>query len=140
MGNDDAVDEDKLVLCCALCCVNASFYPTCDCFGCSGKVRTLIANAFHRLIRSLVRDCRENNTKRREGLGLIIRRRNAAADALVQSKASDRCCNRPLTLPPAPIFSINQSVRSVLLQRRMLSQGGRTVFDAVLLLWMSSGM
>ena len=35
---DDAVDESKLILCCAVCCANVSLYPTCDCFGCSGKV------------------------------------------------------------------------------------------------------
>ncbi len=37
MGGDDAVDESKLVLCCALCCVNLSTYPSADCLGCSGK-------------------------------------------------------------------------------------------------------
>ncbi|KAL7517746.1 hypothetical protein ACHAWF_000152 [Thalassiosira exigua] len=37
--NDDAVDESKLVLCCALCCANFSLYPTADCVGCSGKLR-----------------------------------------------------------------------------------------------------
>jgi hypothetical protein len=39
-NNDDAVDERKLILCCALCCANVSFYPSCDAIGCSGKVRT----------------------------------------------------------------------------------------------------
>ena len=34
---DDAIDEEKLVLCCALCCANHSYYPASDCFGCSGK-------------------------------------------------------------------------------------------------------
>ncbi|KAL3799280.1 hypothetical protein HJC23_013005 [Cyclotella cryptica] len=38
MGSDDAVDESKLVLCCALCCANLSTYLTADCLGCSGKV------------------------------------------------------------------------------------------------------
>jgi hypothetical protein len=38
---DDAVDENNLVLCFALCCVNLSLYPTCDCIGCSGKVSRL---------------------------------------------------------------------------------------------------
>ena len=38
-GNDDAVDEQDLILCCALCCANISVYPTVDCFGCSGTVR-----------------------------------------------------------------------------------------------------
>jgi hypothetical protein len=37
-GGDDAIDEDKLILCCALCCINCSILPSCDCFGCSGKV------------------------------------------------------------------------------------------------------
>jgi hypothetical protein len=37
MAGDDAVDESKLVLCCALCCANLSFL-TSECFGCSGKV------------------------------------------------------------------------------------------------------
>jgi len=36
--NNDAVDEDKLILCCALCCANCSYYPAVDCLGCSGKV------------------------------------------------------------------------------------------------------
>eukprot|EP00956_Cyclotella_meneghiniana_P044058 scaffold300195_cov96-Cyclotella_meneghiniana.AAC.3 len=35
---DDAIDEEKLVLCCALCCANLSTYPSADCLGCSGKV------------------------------------------------------------------------------------------------------
>ena len=38
-GGDDAIDEENLLLCCALCCVNCSLYPDLDCFGCSGKVR-----------------------------------------------------------------------------------------------------
>ena len=38
MAGDDAVDEEKLVLCCALCCHNCSVCPTADCLGCSGKV------------------------------------------------------------------------------------------------------
>ncbi|KAL3805233.1 hypothetical protein ACHAWO_009035 [Cyclotella atomus] len=38
MAGDDAVDEEKLVLCCALCCHNCSVYPAADCLGCSGKV------------------------------------------------------------------------------------------------------
>jgi len=33
----DAVDEDKLLLCCALCCANCSILPT-SCIGCSGKI------------------------------------------------------------------------------------------------------
>jgi hypothetical protein len=39
-GCDDAVQEDKLRLCCALCCINCSVYEgCCRCIGCSGKVR-----------------------------------------------------------------------------------------------------
>lgn len=34
----DAIDEENLILCCALCCCNLSVYNDCDCFGCSGKV------------------------------------------------------------------------------------------------------
>jgi len=34
----DAVDEDKLILCCALCCANCSVLPPTSCLGCSGKV------------------------------------------------------------------------------------------------------
>ncbi|KAL3763562.1 hypothetical protein ACHAW5_008105 [Stephanodiscus triporus] len=37
MAGDDAVDENELVLCCALCCVNLGWYFTNDCCGCSGK-------------------------------------------------------------------------------------------------------
>jgi hypothetical protein len=40
MSNNDAVDERKLILCCALCCANISFLPSCGALGCSGKVRT----------------------------------------------------------------------------------------------------
>eukprot|EP00957_Ditylum_brightwellii_P080609 6130554-Ditylum_brightwellii.AAC.1 len=36
-GDDDAVDEDKLVLCCAFCCANCAFLPPPTCCGCSGK-------------------------------------------------------------------------------------------------------
>ena len=35
-SHDDAVDETKLTLCCALCCCNCSTYPSCAL--CSGKV------------------------------------------------------------------------------------------------------
>jgi hypothetical protein len=38
MGNNDAVDERKLILCCALCCANISLLPSCGALGCSGKV------------------------------------------------------------------------------------------------------
>ena len=37
MGGGDAVDEEKQILCCALCCVHMGLYPTCDSLGCSGK-------------------------------------------------------------------------------------------------------
>lgn len=37
MAGDDAVDEDKVTLCCAVCCANCGIYPTEDCCGCSGK-------------------------------------------------------------------------------------------------------
>ena len=37
MAGDDAVDEDKVTLCCAVCCANCGIYPTDDCCGCSGK-------------------------------------------------------------------------------------------------------
>jgi hypothetical protein len=40
----DAVDEEKLILCCALCCTNCSCYPACDALGVSGKVRFLLHN------------------------------------------------------------------------------------------------
>ena len=39
MAAVDAVNESELTLCCALCCANFSFYRSCDCYGCSGKVR-----------------------------------------------------------------------------------------------------
>ena len=42
---EDAIDESKLVLCCALCCANLSTYPTADCLGCSGKVGLCCLNA-----------------------------------------------------------------------------------------------
>ena len=38
-GDGDAVDEDELILCCAVCCANLSLYPKLDALGCSGKVR-----------------------------------------------------------------------------------------------------
>lgn len=38
---DDAVDEDSLILCCALGCANCSIYNSCDCVGTSAKVRIL---------------------------------------------------------------------------------------------------
>jgi hypothetical protein len=38
-AGDDAVDEEKVILCCALCCVNCGYYNACDSLGCSGKVR-----------------------------------------------------------------------------------------------------
>jgi hypothetical protein len=36
--SDDGVDEGKLVLCCALCCVNCSTYANGKCWGVSGKL------------------------------------------------------------------------------------------------------
>ena len=38
MPGDDAVDEQKLVLCCAVCCSNCSVLPSCEAFGVSGKL------------------------------------------------------------------------------------------------------
>ena len=38
MARDDAVDEENIVLCCALGCVNCGYYKDLDCFGCSGKL------------------------------------------------------------------------------------------------------
>jgi len=37
MARDDAVDEDNIVLCCALGCANIGLYQDADCAGCSGK-------------------------------------------------------------------------------------------------------
>ena len=42
--SNDAVDEGELILCCALCCANTSFYPSSDCFGCSGKLGVCCLN------------------------------------------------------------------------------------------------
>ena len=36
-GCGDAVDEDKVVLCCALCCINCGCLNDCTCLGCSAK-------------------------------------------------------------------------------------------------------
>eukprot|EP00566_Odontella_aurita_P025551 CAMPEP_0113563728 /NCGR_PEP_ID=MMETSP0015_2-20120614/21226_1 /TAXON_ID=2838 /ORGANISM="Odontella" /LENGTH=116 /DNA_ID=CAMNT_0000465733 /DNA_START=135 /DNA_END=485 /DNA_ORIENTATION=- /assembly_acc=CAM_ASM_000160 len=41
MGPDDAVDESKLTLCCAVCCANCSTGPFC---GCSGKTGVCCLN------------------------------------------------------------------------------------------------
>jgi hypothetical protein len=37
MVRDDAVDEENIVLCCAVCCANVGYYADADCCGCSGK-------------------------------------------------------------------------------------------------------
>ncbi|EEC45675.1 predicted protein [Phaeodactylum tricornutum CCAP 1055/1] len=37
MRNGDAIAEDDLILCCALCCANLSILSGCECLGCSGK-------------------------------------------------------------------------------------------------------
>jgi hypothetical protein len=37
LSGDDAVDEEKIILCCALCCVHCGIYTGGDCPGCSGK-------------------------------------------------------------------------------------------------------
>jgi hypothetical protein len=34
---DDAVNEDNVILCCALCCVHCGYLNDCTCLGCSGK-------------------------------------------------------------------------------------------------------
>jgi hypothetical protein len=41
MVHEDAVDESKLTLCCALCCANCSTMATC---GCSGRVGLCCTN------------------------------------------------------------------------------------------------
>lgn len=38
MARDDAVDEENIVLCCALGCINCGCYKDADCLGCSGKI------------------------------------------------------------------------------------------------------
>eukprot|EP00980_Cylindrotheca_fusiformis_P018580 scaffold6158_cov67-Cylindrotheca_fusiformis.AAC.1 len=37
-GDGDAVDENKIILCCAGCCFHCGAYTGSDCCGCSGKV------------------------------------------------------------------------------------------------------
>lgn len=37
-SSDDAVDEENIILCCALCCANCGYYNDADCTGCSGKI------------------------------------------------------------------------------------------------------
>jgi hypothetical protein len=37
-SEDDAVDEDKIILCCAVCCAHCGVYTGLDCPGCSGKI------------------------------------------------------------------------------------------------------
>jgi hypothetical protein len=44
MCMEDAVDEEKLILCCALCCTNCSVYPSCDALGASGKAGICCCN------------------------------------------------------------------------------------------------
>jgi hypothetical protein len=46
MCGGDAVNEEELILCCALCCVNCSVLPSCGCIGCSGKVSREICHRF----------------------------------------------------------------------------------------------
>jgi len=38
MAGDDAVNEEELILCCALCCANCSLLTDGTCISCSGKV------------------------------------------------------------------------------------------------------
>lgn len=44
MCMEDAVDEKETILCCALCCVNCSIYPSLDALGASGKVGVCCCN------------------------------------------------------------------------------------------------
>jgi hypothetical protein len=44
MGGNDAVDEENIVLCCALCCANCGYYNDADCGGCSGKAGVCCLN------------------------------------------------------------------------------------------------
>jgi hypothetical protein len=37
-GDGDAVDEDELILCCAVCCSNCAIMTDCTCISCSGKI------------------------------------------------------------------------------------------------------
>eukprot|EP00542_Grammatophora_oceanica_P017958 CAMPEP_0194046066 /NCGR_PEP_ID=MMETSP0009_2-20130614/19279_1 /TAXON_ID=210454 /ORGANISM="Grammatophora oceanica, Strain CCMP 410" /LENGTH=123 /DNA_ID=CAMNT_0038691193 /DNA_START=76 /DNA_END=447 /DNA_ORIENTATION=+ len=43
-GGDDAVDEENITLCCAICCVNCGIYKDADCLGCSGKLGVCCLN------------------------------------------------------------------------------------------------
>jgi len=68
----DAVDEDKFVLCCALCCTNCAVYPSCDACGFSGKVKRETAAAKIREARfapSVVESDRFRSCELRLGFG-----------------------------------------------------------------------
>lgn len=43
-GGGDAVDEENIHLCCAVCCVNCGIYNDPDCCGCSGKLGLCCVN------------------------------------------------------------------------------------------------
>ena len=45
MGDNDAVNEEDLILCCGLCCSNCSILPNLSCCGCSGKLGFCCLNA-----------------------------------------------------------------------------------------------
>jgi hypothetical protein len=40
----DAVNEEEVILCCAVCCANCSIYPACDACGVSGKAGICCCN------------------------------------------------------------------------------------------------
>ncbi|GKZ00748.1 hypothetical protein MPSEU_001026700 [Mayamaea pseudoterrestris] len=43
-GRDDAIDEGKVILCCALGCFNLGLYKAFDAIGCSGKAGLCCVN------------------------------------------------------------------------------------------------
>ena len=44
MSADDAVEEENIMLCCAICCTNCGLYMDSDCLGCSGKAGVCCLN------------------------------------------------------------------------------------------------
>ncbi|KAG7351370.1 hypothetical protein IV203_003831 [Nitzschia inconspicua] len=44
MSNDDAIDEEKIILCCGVGCFNCGWYHAIDCCGCSGKIGLCCVN------------------------------------------------------------------------------------------------
>eukprot|EP00986_Skeletonema_menzelii_P013730 scaffold8263_cov128-Skeletonema_menzelii.AAC.2 len=86
MGGDDAIDEERVTLCCALCCANCGFYGTEDCCGCSGKGGLCCLNCYVTSI-ACIQGCGIPTRRQKKNfinLNRILNESGSVSDALLR--------------------------------------------------------